>query len=145
MIQGWGGNGKSTIAARLCDRLSDYEKVVWWRQVDETSLVNKLAAHLRNREQRIALKNGQDELKYRLRDTLETVSPLLFIFDDFEWNLDYRQGKYILTPELAEILTALDWAIRKTNYYHRIIITCRYEFDSDLLRSFYCLRSLRSL
>ena len=145
-IQGWGGNGKSTIAARLCDRLSDYEKVVWWQQFDETKLVDKLGDKLRDRTQRIALKNPQEELKYRLRDTFETfTSPLLLIFDDFEWNLDYREKKYILKPEVAEILRALAWAIRETNYYHRIIITCRYKFDSDLLRSFYCLSSLQSL
>jgi hypothetical protein len=145
-IQGWGGNGKSTIAARLCDRLSDYEKVVWWRQFDEKLLVDKLGDELRDRAQRNALKNPQDELKYRLRDTFETfTSPLLLIFDDFEWNLDYREKKYILKRKVAKILTALAWAIRETNYYHRIIITCRYEFDSDLLRSFYCLRGLQSL
>jgi CHAT domain-containing protein len=144
-IQGWGGNGKSTIAARLCDRLSDYEKVVWWRQFDEKLLVDKLGDELRDRAQRNALKNPQDELKYRLRDTFETfTSPLLLIFDDFEWNLDYRQGKYILKPEVAEILTALAWAIRETNYYHRIIITCRYQFDPDLLRYFYSLSDLES-
>jgi CHAT domain-containing protein len=144
-IQGGGGNGKSTIAARLCDRLSDYEKVVWWRQFDQTKLVDKLGDKLRDRAQRIALKTPQDELKYRLRDTFETfTSPLLLIFDDFEWNLDYREKKYILKPEVAEILTALVWAIEETNYYHRIIITCRYEFDSDLLHSFYPLSNLES-
>jgi hypothetical protein len=145
-IHGWGGNGKSTIAARLCDRLSDYEKVVWWRQVDETSLV-KLADKLKSEKQRKTLKNNKIELKYRLRDVFKELNttPFLLIFDDFEWNLDYRQGKYILKPEVAKILNALAWAIRETKYYHRIIITCRYEFDSDLLRSFYCLRGLQSL
>jgi CHAT domain-containing protein len=56
LIHGMGGLGKSTIAARLCDRLSEHEKVVWWRQIDEASLVSKLADKLRNQQQRKVLK-----------------------------------------------------------------------------------------
>lgn len=145
-IQGMGGNGKSMIAARLCDRLPDHEKAVWWRQIDETELVDRLCDKLRNSGQRSALKAPNEELKYRLRDTLEGLEkPFLFIFDDFEWNLEYRGNCYLLKTEIAELLKVLVWAIKQTNYYHRVIITCRYEFESDLLRSFYPLPSLRSL
>lgn len=34
LIHGMGGLGKSTIASRLWERLSEYEKVFWWRQID---------------------------------------------------------------------------------------------------------------
>ena len=61
-IQGWGGNGKSTIAARLCDRLSDYQPLVWGQQVDETRLVNKLVDKLDSEEQRQTLRNGEVNL-----------------------------------------------------------------------------------
>ena len=149
LIQGMGGIGKSTLAARLCDRLSDYRTLVWWRQVDETSLVNSLADNLESEEQRTRLRNGEENLRYRLRYIFGELNttPFLLIFDDFEWNLDYREGNgsYILNPNVANILADIAWAIQETNYYHRIIITCRYVFDSDLLHSFYLLRGLQSL
>ncbi|MEG3438473.1 CHAT domain-containing protein [Pannus brasiliensis CCIBt3594] len=145
-IQGMGGNGKSTIAARLCDRLPDHDKIVWWRQVDETALVDRLGDQLRNREQRSALRDASEDLKFRLRDLFETLEkPFLFVFDDFEWNLEYRKNRYLLKTEVAEVMNALIWAIEQTNYYHGIIITCRYDFEWKYLGSFYGLRGLRSL
>lgn len=144
-IQGMGGNGKSSIAARLCDRLPDHEKVVWWRQVDQTSLVNTLAKKL-DRQQRQILIDSDEELEFRLREVFSQLNrPFLLILDDFEWNLDYRDDDYILKPEVAEILKSLVWAVKETSYYHRIIITCRYKFNSPLLDEFYPLPSLRSL
>lgn len=150
LIHGMGGLGKSTIAARLCDRSSEHEKIIWWRQIDESSLVSKLTDKLRNAELRTALKEGKEELKYRLRDVFSELNqpgkkPFLLVFDDFEWNLEHRQGRYILKTQVAEILKALVWAIQEINAYHRIIITCRYDFESDLLQSFYKqpLESLR--
>ena len=71
LIHGMGGLGKSAIAARLCDRLSTYEKIVWYRQIDEAKLVNQLADQLRNAQQRADLKRRDDELKYRLRTMFE--------------------------------------------------------------------------
>ncbi|MDB9348754.1 CHAT domain-containing protein [Nodularia spumigena] len=142
LIHGMGGLGKSTIAARLCDRLSEHEKIVWWRQIDQSSLVSKLADKLKTPEQRTALKQGKQELKYRLRDVLSELNqsgekPFLLIFDDFEWNLEHRQGRYILKTQVAEILKALVWAIQETYTKDRIIITCRYNFESDLNEFFY--------
>ncbi|QFS51633.1 CHAT domain-containing protein [Nostoc sphaeroides] len=150
LIHGMGGLGKSTIAARLCDRLPEYEKLVWWRQIDESSLVNKLADKLKTSEQRTALRESTDELKYRLRDVLTELNqagekPFLLIFDDFEWNLEHRQGRYILKTQVAEVFKALVWAIEETYAAHQIIITCRYDFESNLNESFYKqpLESLR--
>jgi len=150
LIHGMGGLGKSTIAARLCDRLPEHEKLVCWRQIDESSLVNKLADKLKTSEQRTALRESTDELKYRLRDVLTQLNqagekPFLLIFDDFEWNLEHLQGKYILKTEVAEILRALVWAIEEAYAQNRIIITCRYDFETDLNESFYKqpLESLR--
>lgn len=150
LIHGMGGLGKSTIAARLCDRLPEYEKLVWWRQIDESSLVNKLADKVKTSEQRTALRESTDELKYRLRDVLTELNqagekPFLLIFDDFEWNLEHRQGRYILKTQVAEVFKALVWAIEETYAAHQIIITCRYDFESNLNESFYKqpLESLR--
>ncbi|MDZ7957068.1 MAG: GUN4 domain-containing protein [Aulosira sp. DedQUE10] len=142
LIHGMGGLGKSTIAARLCDRLSESEKIIWWRQIDEPSFVSKLADKLRNAELRTALREGKEELKYRLRDVFTELNqfgekPFLLVFDDFEWNLEHRQGRYILKTQVAEILKSLVWAIKENNADNRIIITCRYDFESDLDELFY--------
>ena len=142
LIHGMGGLGKSTIAARLCDRLFGYEPIIWWRQIDESSLVSKLADKLSHAELRAVIREGEEELKYRLRDVFSELNqpgekPFLLVFDDFEWNLEHRQGRYILNTQVAEILQALVWAIQETYTDYRIIITCRYDFESDLLQSFY--------
>ncbi|MDC0832174.1 GUN4 domain-containing protein [Geitlerinema sp. CS-897] len=141
LLQGMGGWGKSAIAARLCDRLSEYETLVWWRQVDEAQFVTRFGDKLNAREREI-LQQTAEPLKYRLRDTFEALDeagekPFLLVFDDFEWNLEHRDGNYILQPKVAALLEALVWAMQETDSPHRIIITCRYEFQSDLLNDFF--------
>lgn len=147
-LQGFGGNGKSTLAARLCDRLPDYTKLVWHQQIDQTSLVNTLADKLDSEQHRETLRNPNEELKYRLRYIFRLLnqSPLLLILDDFEWNLECPSSSddYILKAGVAPLLQALVWAIQETNYYHRLIITSRYTFKSPLLDKFYHLESLPS-
>jgi CHAT domain-containing protein len=145
-LQGFGGNGKSTLAARLCDRLPDYTKLVWHQQIDQTSLVNTLAKKL-DRSQRQILLDSNEELDYRLRDVFGQLNqPFLLILDDFEWNLECPSSSddYILKAGVAPLLQALVWAIQETNYYHRLIITSRYTFNSPLLEKFYHLKSLPS-
>jgi len=145
-LQGFGGNGKSTLAARLCDRLPDYAKLVWHQQIDQTSLVNTLAKKL-DRSQRQILLDSNEELDYRLRDVFSQLNqPFLLILDDFEWNLECPSSSddYILKAGAAQLLQALVWAIQETNYYHRLIITSRYTFNSPLLEKFYHLKSLPS-
>lgn len=146
-LQGFGGNGKSTLAARLCDRLPDYTKLVWWQQIDQNSLVNTLAKKL-DRPQRQILRDSNEELDYRLRDVFGQLNqPFLLILDDFEWNLECPSSSddYILKAEVAPLLKALVEAIQETKYYHRLIITSRYTFNSRLLEEFYHLNSLPSL
>ncbi|TRT80692.1 MAG: CHAT domain-containing protein [Microcystis aeruginosa Ma_AC_P_19900807_S299] len=145
-LQGFGGNGKSTLAARLCDRLPDYTKLVWHQQIDQTSLVNTLAKKL-DRSQRQILLDSNEELDYRLRDVFGQLNqPLLLILDDFEWNLECPSSSddYILKAGVAQLLKALVEAIQETKYYHRLIITSRYTFKSPLLKEFYHLESLPS-
>jgi GUN4-like/CHAT domain/AAA ATPase domain len=145
LVHGFGGLGKSTIASRVCDRLTDHEKLIWWRQVDSVSLVCKLADQLRSSAQRVALREDLDELKYRLKDLFEELNksgqkPFLLIFDDFEWNLEHRDGRYILKLGVVEVLDALVWAIQESSSKNRILITCRYEVQSDLMTQFYIQR-----
>jgi tetratricopeptide (TPR) repeat protein len=142
LIHGMGGLGKSSLAARLCDRLPEFERLVWVGRVDEPSLVNKLAAALDSRELREALQDDKEELKFRLRRVFrqledEAAKPFLLVLDDFEVNLESRNGGYVLQPEAVTVLEALVWAIRETYTPHRLILTCRYDFESTHLQHFY--------
>ncbi|GBF55339.1 hypothetical protein N0824_03218 [Microcystis sp. 0824] len=145
LIHGMGGWGKSSIASRLWERLPESEKLLWWRQIDEVYLIRKLKDKLINpktRELIADLENNQIELKSRLSYLFIRLAelgekPFLLILDDFEWNLEPRDGRYILKAPVAPILAALVTAIQETGTDHRILITCRYEFDSDLLEAFF--------
>ena len=46
LLHGMGGLGKSSLAARLCDRLPDYRRLVWVGQVDELALLRVLGEKL---------------------------------------------------------------------------------------------------
>ncbi|WP_375513603.1 CHAT domain-containing protein, partial [uncultured Nostoc sp.] len=165
LIHGMGGLGKSSLAARLCDRLPNFERVVWVGRIDEASLVSRLAEKLDDNEQRKRLQNYDEELRFRLRRVFqqlyEQAKPFLLVLDDFEVNLELtspptplRSGEGSQVPpfpgregglgglgrlqsEAAEVMKALVWAIRENSTSHRIIITCRYDFEFTQLQYFY--------
>ncbi len=141
LIHGMGGLGKSSLAARLCDRLPNFERVVWVGRIDEASLVSRLAEKLDDSEQRKSLQNYDEELKFRLRRIFQQLhdaaKPFLLVLDDFEGNLEPRNEGYVLQTEAAEVIKALVWAIRENSTSHRIIITCRYDFEFTQLQHFY--------
>ena len=164
LIHGMGGLGKSSLAARLCDRLPNFERVVWVGRIDEASLVSRLTEKLDENEQRKRLQNYDEELKYRLRRVFqqlhEQAKPFLLVLDDFEVNLEtspptpLRSGEGSQVPpfpgregglgglgrlqsEAAEVMKALIWAIRENSTSHRIIITCRYDFEFTQLQYFH--------
>ncbi|MEO1400371.1 MAG: tetratricopeptide repeat protein [Cyanobacteria bacterium J06635_1] len=139
LIYGMGGLGKSSLAARLCDRLHDFERVVWVGPLDEAGLVNRLAERVRDRELRQHLQDPNEDLKYRLRDLLEaeTEQPFLLVLDDFEANLEPVGDSFRLMPDGAKVLGALSWAIEETGVGHRVVITCRYDFDFTGLTQFH--------
>ncbi|MFN5514269.1 MAG: CHAT domain-containing protein, partial [Cyanobacteriota bacterium] len=136
LIHGMGGWGKSSIASRLWERLPESEKILWWRQIDEVYLIRKLKDKLINpstTELITYLDNRQVALKTRLSYLFSRLAelgekPFLLILDDFEWNLEPRDGRYILKAQVAPILEALVTAIQETGTNHKILITCRYEF-----------------
>ena len=73
LIHGMGGLGKSSLAARLCDRLPNFERVVWVGRIDEASLVSRLTEKLDDNEQRKRLQNYDEELKFRLRRVFQQL------------------------------------------------------------------------
>ncbi len=166
LIHGMGGLGKSSVASRLCNRLPTFQRVVLVGRIDEPSLVSRLVDKLDDNEQRKQLQNPDEELKFRLKRVFQQLSeagekPFLLVLDDFEVNLELTspptpllQGEGSLVPPFprregglgglgrlqpiaAEVLTALVWAIRETYTNHRLILTCRYDFEFSQLRYFY--------
>jgi len=128
-----GNKQQAEITTQLSNVLSDYQKIFWQRQINPAILVSKLSEEI----------NNEKDFKYQLRDIFrKSQTSWLFIFNEFEWNLNYKNDKYTLKPQIAEILKALLWAIREGNFPHRIIINSRYEFSSNLFHSFYLLPSL---
>ncbi|WP_121969268.1 tetratricopeptide repeat protein [Leptolyngbya sp. BC1307] len=146
LIHGMGGLGKSSLAARLCDRLSDFERVVWFGPLDEAGLVNKLAERVRDPNLRQQVQDHSQPLKYRLRDLFEAAErDFLLVLDDFEANLEpVGQGFRLKAskPESpaqnpARAMEALMWALEAAERGHRVVITCRYDFEFDGLRRVY--------
>jgi hypothetical protein len=134
-----GGLGKSTLASRLLERMPTHQRVVWFGRVDPTKFRELTAkVEFEGLEQQIEaaklLENDQADLAVRLRYMFS--GPLrqiacLFVFDDFEQgNLEERDGGYVLSNEMAQILPALLKAISESNSASRVIITSRYQFPA---------------
>ncbi|MEA5463831.1 tetratricopeptide repeat protein [Leptothoe sp. PORK10 BA2] len=137
LLHGMGGNGKSTLALRLCDRLTGYEKVVWIGPVDENGLVNRLADQVKGADLQQRLRQTDEPLKYRLEAVFgQLETPLLLVLDDFEQNLE-TENPQRLKPGIADLLKAMLWAIEQTDSDHRLLITCRYEFEFSGLSQIY--------
>jgi hypothetical protein len=64
VITGLGGYGKSSLAARLCDRLSEFDRLVWIGPVDEPALTGKLADWVDDPTLRQLVTDDQQPLKY---------------------------------------------------------------------------------
>lgn len=138
LLYGMGGLGKSSLAARLCDRLPDFERVVWSGSLDEAKLVNRLAEHVRDRDLRQRLQDPNEDLKYRLRELFEVEVglPFLLVLDDFEVNLEEGSLR-LLKTSIAKVLGALLWAVESAQIGHKVLITCRYDFEFTKLVKFY--------
>jgi CHAT domain/AAA ATPase domain len=139
LLHGMGGLGKSTLAARLCERMNQtHQRAVWFGKVDETEIL-KLTSKVSFPDIELVKKANdilnqpdtglQTRLEYLFRGPMATTS-CLFVFDNFEdGNLDEsaRSG-HVATPEALRILSAFLGAIDTTNADSRLIITSRYQF-----------------
>lgn len=139
LLYGMGGLGKSTLAARLCERMSPtHQRAVWYGKLDETEILNLTrqitfpdieteteANDILNRPNTTL----RSRLEYLFRGPLATTS-CLFVFDNFEeGNLnETASGGHVGTPEALDILRAFMDAIRITNAESRVIMTSRYQF-----------------
>ncbi|XGV88366.1 MAG: CHAT domain-containing tetratricopeptide repeat protein [Limnothrix sp. BL-A-16] len=137
-LQGMGGLGKSSIAARLCDRLDQFQRVVIVGRLDLPRFVRETAWDFPP-EQREILEDDRNPLAYRLVRVFDQQArlgqpPFLWVFDDFENCLELRNGTYQLQPAAAEILEAIATAIDRQAFDqpHKLLITTRYDIDPAL-------------
>ncbi|MDZ8236822.1 MAG: tetratricopeptide repeat protein [Nostoc sp. ChiQUE01a] len=132
LIHGLGGVGKSTVTARLLERMVGYHRLVNFRQLDEDKLLKTLAEQCTS-ERGHEILNGKLPLMQRLTkfftEGLNTKEQrFVFVLDDFEANLDLRNGVYVLQPQVVDVLLALLKAMQNSQLPHKVIITCRYDF-----------------
>ena len=139
LLHGMGGLGKSTLAARLCERMdATHRRAVWLGKINEQeilSLTRKVTLpDIETDKKANAILNDpgvdlQTRLRFLLSGPLATI-PCLFVFDDFEnGNLEpSASGGYVASPEALDVLSAFLGAIRSANSRSRVIITSRFEF-----------------
>ena len=128
----WGpqGCGKSSVAARLCDRLyGEFQRVVVTGRMDELALLDAWAPELPD-PIRSVLRGSSGELRYRLQSTLLSVGEAglcapLFVLDDIGQDLQPGvAGDRLLPPPAAQVLGALLAALQHTGM-GRVLVTGR--------------------
>ncbi|NDJ20862.1 tetratricopeptide repeat protein [Nostoc sp. B(2019)] len=132
LIHGLGGVGKSTVTARLLERMVGYHRLVNFRQLDEDKLLNTLIKQCTS-ERGHEILNGKLPLMQRLTKFFTEglnakEQRFVFVLDDFEENLELRNGVYVLQPQVVDVLLALLKAMQNSQLPHKVIITCRYNF-----------------
>lgn len=128
LLYGMGGLGKSSLAARLCERMTQHTRIVLVGRLDETKLLQNLNAALADAEA-AKLLNENQPLAARLRRWFDHLAkPVLLVFDDFEHNLTPQAETVLLAPETAGIIHAVLDAIHQSEAESRVIVTCRYDF-----------------
>jgi tetratricopeptide (TPR) repeat protein len=131
-ITGEGGVGKSTLAARLTDRLyhSGYRVIPIYGEMTPDKLIQetiKVFISEKAKEEADYLKgllDSQEKLDYLLSNVLGT-KPTLYLFDNFEDNLKASAGfKEFKNPYWQQAFQTLLEQLPHTE--SRILITCRY-------------------
>lgn len=131
LLHGMGGLGKSSLAARLCDRLHDYQRVVLVGEVDEDAFLRAFSAKLDDPQAVATLQQPELRLQQQLRTLFRThlaSERYLFVFDDFERSLDSTGTGHAMKPGAITVLPPLLNAIRDANSASRVIVTSRYIF-----------------
>ena len=139
LLHGMGGLGKTTVAKRLLERIADpqnsnYDTIFNFKQFDEGKLLQDLARNCTS-EAGHEILNGKLPLMQKLMKFLKEGMNdkdrcLMFVLDDFETNLEENAfGAWVLKYEVVEPLMALVSAIARSGLRHRLIVTCRYDFN----------------
>lgn len=131
LLSGMGGLGKSSLAARLCERMDGYKRILFVGALDELGFITKVSDALGDPEAIGLLNQFGLSLTQQLRNLFVgplATQPIIFVLDDFEQNLEASGGGYIVKSEPLEALEPLLTAIRDTGSESRVIVTSRYQF-----------------
>lgn len=141
LIHGMGGLGKSTLTARLLDRMrpTHPRRAVWVGQLDVDNVIKPLTGKItfsdRDTEKQINEILGDGSMSLTSRLTYVLHGPLatescVFVFDNFEdGNLDDDgRGGYQCTADALAVLTAFCTAISRSGSPSRVIVTSRHSF-----------------
>ncbi|NEQ33364.1 MAG: tetratricopeptide repeat protein, partial [Leptolyngbya sp. SIO4C5] len=132
LLWGLGGVGKSTVAARLLERLPDYDRVVIYKTLDRQNLLNLLSrqcqTEIGHEILNSKLPSMQKLTKFLKQGLNHDQQRFCFVLDDFEANLTADlSGKQVLRGEAVEPLRELLDAVVHSGRGHRIVITSRYD------------------
>ena len=144
LLWGFGRMGKSSLAARLANRLDghrlavvfgDYSAEGIWlalrrccTEKEARELIDSRAPYIRNTG---ALRGAMIDL-LQVLDSPQVNRPLLLAVDDFEQALDppYQGApRWHIKPELVDALTCLFEAFADSQTRSRLLFTSRYCFD----------------
>ncbi len=139
LLHGMGGLGKTTVAKRLLERIADpqasnYDTIFIFQQLDADKLLRELSRQCTS-EAGLEILNGKLPLMQRLTKFLkegmnDKDRRLLFVLDDFECNLEEdTNGAWVLKSGVVEPLRDLVEAIARSGLPHKLIVTCRYDFN----------------
>ncbi|MBX7219422.1 MAG: tetratricopeptide repeat protein [Blastocatellia bacterium] len=137
VIYGPPGVGKSSLLARLCERLeSEFLIVPVTGSVSERSLVQTISETLGNPAVTALLHNQRHELRMNLWRVFESIEkPVLLVFDNFEENFEksgaewrQRYGLPVLSYDSRRVWAALSFAIQQTKGRHRVLVASREQF-----------------
>jgi esterase/lipase superfamily enzyme/tetratricopeptide (TPR) repeat protein len=148
LIHGIGNQGKSSLAARVANRMPGHEPVVVFGRYDALAVFEALQAALPPRQlgefdqawrQRVtstpsALRTALIDMlegPFRAADPATRAKPVLLIIDDLERMLETPQPGETRTPvktAYAEVLAAVIAAFRDAETQSQLLLTSRYTF-----------------
>ncbi|MBF0293945.1 MAG: CHAT domain-containing protein, partial [Magnetococcales bacterium] len=142
VIHGMGNVGKSSLAARLANRLGHLQSVVIFKDYDALAIFDAILATIPPQKRSELREAWRERVKQdpqvfgdALGELLAPASgqkPLLLIIDDLEQILEKPDGNRPRTPVRANwqpVLRAVMEAMRHTDSEARLIFTSRYRFS----------------
>ncbi|PRQ04625.1 CHAT domain protein [Enhygromyxa salina] len=139
LLHGPGNIGKSSLAARVVDRMCHHDTVVVHGRFDGRNLIETIHDSLGTRVEswyREWSLRVEDELDAALRDLLDGVlgeaggaRPMLLVLDDFEQLLERRPGAlHVVQASVVATMSAILHAFRHATTRSRLLLTSRYRF-----------------
>jgi hypothetical protein len=135
LIHGIGNLGKSSLAARVANRMPRHQTVVVFGRYDALAILDKLLEALPAEARDTWKQTWRDETGSRLADALEAMleepfdrKPILLVIDDLERILDVGPAATVVKPQWRDALAAVIRAFARANTESRLLLTSRYTF-----------------